>query len=88
MRYGLDIVAVRIENESAVIILVIMGSQSGGAIVTRAGSNCRFIEGVDFLAIGRGKGNVQAAFQRRSGPDPELRPLAAETGVSVGAVVG
>src|SRR5437764_18536 len=44
---SLDVVAVRIENVSAVIVRVIGGTNAWCAIVESAGVECRRVEGID-----------------------------------------
>src|SRR5438046_1865422 len=56
---SLDVVAVRIENVSAVIVGVIGGTNAWCAIVESAGVECRRVEGIDLTAAVSGQGDVQ-----------------------------
>ena len=50
---GLDVVAVRVEDEGAVVVWMIKGTGSGRAVVLRAGSHSSLVERVDGGAIFR-----------------------------------
>jgi hypothetical protein len=65
---GLDVVAVRIEHEGAVIVRVIMRPQAGSAMVRAAGGERGFVEFVDRGAVGRREGDMQAAIEPASPP--------------------
>jgi len=56
---SLDVVAVRIEHISAVIVGVVHGANPWGAIVDSAGVECRRVEGIDLAAGVSGQGDVQ-----------------------------
>jgi len=86
MRHRLDIVTVRIKNKSAIIVLVIMRPETGGAIIAAACRQRCFIKRFDFLPVCCRECDVEAARQRRSGANPELRALPAKSRVAVGAI--
>src|ERR1700730_16082995 len=80
--YGFDIVAVRIEDEGAVIIRMINRAQRPRALVCRAGRHGGGIEGVDRRTRACFEGDVQPPEQRLPGAYPELRPsFAPEAGI-------
>ena len=82
--HGLDVVAVGVEDEGAVIIWMVVGPRAGRAIVPSAGGQRRTMEGVDFGARGRGEGDMRSAFGLRARADPEERLVVlAEAGVGV-----
>ena len=85
MGHGLYIVAVRVQYESTVIILVIMRPRARGAIIPAASGDRGVIKGLNVFAVGGYERHMQAAFQSGTRPDPELRPVATETGISVSA---
>src|SRR5687768_6346081 len=72
VRYRLDVVAVGIEHEGAVVGRVVVRPQTGSAVVAAAGGDRRLVECVHGGPIGAGEGNVQRARQA-SIRDPELR---------------
>src|SRR4029453_3475989 len=66
--------AVEIEHEGPVVVLVIMRAQAGLAIVLAAGGDCRPVEGVDRGPGGRRKGHMDGpAIQAFGLADPEER---------------
>jgi hypothetical protein len=72
--YRLDIVAVEIEHEGTVVVLVIMRTQARLAVVLAAGGDGRPVEGVDRGARGRRKGHMDVPDTQAFGPaDPEER---------------
>ena len=74
MAHGLDIVAVGVEHEGAVIVGVIMGAQARRPVVLGAGGESGAIEGVDRLSGLGGESDVDmAAGERGRLADPEER---------------
>ena len=69
---GLDVVALRVEDERAVVVRVVLRADAGAAVVVAAGRERRRMECVHRRAVRRGEGDVQ---RRRRGPvgDPEVR---------------
>ena len=63
VRDGLDIVAIGIEYEATVVILVIVRPKTGSAIVFAARRQRSIIKGLHFLPVGGRKGDVQPPFQ-------------------------
>jgi hypothetical protein len=51
MADGLDVVAVRIVDEGAVVVLVVVGTDPGGPVVLSAGHDRRLVEAIDRLPI-------------------------------------
>ena len=60
MADGFDIVAVRVDDEGAVIVGVVVRADARRAVVLAAGSQRRRVEGVDLGAVSRGEGVVPA----------------------------
>lgn len=48
---SLDVVSIGVKNEGAVIVWVIMGPETGRAVIRRAGRNGRVIEAVDGVLV-------------------------------------
>ena len=63
MADGLDVVAVGIEDEGAVVVRVIMRAKARSAVVAAASIHCRAVESVDVGAGGGGEGDMKAAFR-------------------------
>ena len=82
MGHSLDVVPVGVDNEAAVIVGMIMRPKARRPVVLAAGGNRRIVEGLNFRPVLRRKSNVQPAFQRRPGTEPELRSLASEARVT------
>src|ERR1700684_2848777 len=79
---GLDVVAVRIEHEGAVIILMVVGPWARPAIVLAAcRDRCR-VKSIDGGASARGEANVRACLRAWARSNPEkglwLDAIAAE----------
>ena len=68
---GLDVVAVGIEHEGAVVAGVVDRAQAGGAVVPAAGGQSRGVEGVDEVVRAGAEAEVEAA---RGGPAAGLEP--------------
>src|SRR5664279_5904499 len=68
---GLDVVAVGIEHEGAVVVWMVVRTQSGGAIVDPAGRDRRFIKSADRLPMLRGKGDMRSSPRIAPQRDPE-----------------
>src|SRR5262245_33179452 len=85
--HRLDVVAVGIEHEGAVIVRVIVRSQPRRAVVLAARRERRTIEGVDGGAVLGGESDVQAAFEHAAAADPEIR-LARVAEARVGVAAG
>src|SRR4051794_26604607 len=81
----LDVVAVRVEDEGAVVSRVIVGAYAGGAIVLAAGGEGGGVEGVHRRAVGRGEGHVGGGLAPAAAADPEERTLVAVAGEAVAA---
>jgi hypothetical protein len=64
MADGLDIIAVRIVDERAVIVRMIFFSQPGGAVVTSACAEGRLMERINYGTIRRRKRDVHRRFYR------------------------
>ena len=78
---SLDVVAIGIEHERAVVIFVIMRSQPRRAIISSAGRKRGLIESIDDFPIRRRKGDMRAGLRNALEADPEER-------LPVGAVAG
>ena len=46
MAHRLDVVAFRVDDESAVVVRVVLGAQAGGAVVLAAGGDGGGVEGI------------------------------------------
>src|SRR5689334_22603522 len=68
----LDVVAVRIEHERAVVIRVIVRPQSGRPVVAPARRYRRLVERVDLLPIRGAKGDMRRQDCRLAVTDPEI----------------
>src|SRR5215510_3703396 len=68
----LDVVAVGIEHESAVVVGVIVRPQPRRAVVLATGGERRAMEGVDRGAVLGGDGDVEDASQTSFAADPEI----------------
>ena len=80
MAHRLDIVAVGIEHEGAVIVRVIVRPQSRRAVILAAGRERGAMEGVDRGAALGGDRDMQDALEPAFAADPEVRlALLAET---------
>ena len=80
MADGLDIVAVGIEDEGAVVVRVIMRPQARPAIVLAAGGKGGGMERIDLSAAARGEGDMLMGPRLIvAGLQPEHRPVAAIT---------
>src|SRR5690606_25240991 len=77
MTNGLDIVAVGVENESAVVIRMIVGAQARLAVVAPAGRHRRGMERIDLGARVRREGIVPTGSRLTRFMQPELRPVIA-----------
>ena len=70
---GLDVVAVGVEDEGAVVAGVVDRARAGCAVVGAAGRQRGGVEGVDGLAVGCGEGELGAAdCGTAAGVDPEV----------------
>jgi hypothetical protein len=58
---GLDVVAVRIDHITAVVVGVVDGANAGCAIVDSAGLECRGVERIDLTAAVSGQGGSAEA---------------------------
>ena len=79
MADGFDIVAVGVDDESAVVVGVIVQSQARRTVVARARGQRGRMERVDGGAIGRGEGQMQAmarGLAARAYPEIRLAVLA------------
>ena len=86
--HGLDIMAVGIEHEGAVVVRVIVWAQAGRTMVLAAGRDGGAIEGIDRCAILRDERHVQPAAERVAGTDPEIGlTLVAEPGRGLAAAL-
>jgi hypothetical protein len=66
MAHRLDVVALRVDDEGAVVVRVVLGAQAGGAVVLAAGGDRGGVEGV-YLGAGLGlPGQVAARGGRRA----------------------
>lgn len=57
----LDVVAVGVEDEGAVVVGVIVGAQAGSPVLGAAGGERGGVEGIDFVGRAGGEGEVDAA---------------------------
>src|SRR5262245_33964190 len=73
MADGLDIVAVGIEDEGAVIVGMIMRPDARRAVVSAACRDRRAIKGVDGGPVRRCEGDVDMIAERSARADPEFR---------------
>ena len=72
MADGLDVVAVGVEDEGAVIGGVVERAGAGGAVIGAAGGEGGGVEGVDLLGAANAEGDVGAAGGgAAAGIDPE-----------------
>src|SRR5208282_4244606 len=78
MANRLDIVAVAIVDEGAVVIGMILRAQPRRSIVLTARRDCRIIKRFDGCAIGRRESDMTFRGDR-SARDPEIRPALPET---------
>jgi hypothetical protein len=86
MANGFDVVSVGIENEGAVVVLMVVGPWAGPAVVAAARAHRGAVKGVDFGARLRGKRDMRTALPPVSRADPEERLIVlAEAGVGVAA---
>jgi topoisomerase IA-like protein len=86
MTHGLDVVAVRIEDEGAVIVLVVVGPRTRRAIVAAARLHRGAVERIDLGARLRSEGDMRSALGLRASADPEERlSIGAETGARITA---
>src|SRR6185437_16351471 len=87
MAHRLDVVAIGIEHEGAVVVRMILWTQTRRAIVAGAGGECRAIKGVDGTAVIGGDRNVQRRLEPAFAADPEIGlALLAESGSGASAV--
>src|SRR5215470_9492823 len=88
MAYGLDAMTVRIEREGAVVVGVVVRSQSGRTVVAPAfGQRCG-VKAVDRRPIGRAEAKMRAAYGRSDvgfARDGEFHPERARRCAVVGA---
>jgi hypothetical protein len=63
---GLDVVAVGVEDEGAVVAGVVDRAESRGAVVRATGGNGRSVEGVDLLGVANAEGDVAPLTAVRS----------------------
>jgi hypothetical protein len=61
---GFDVVAVGVEYERAVIVLVIVRARAGWAVVFAAGGECRLVERIDELTLVASERDVHARLLR------------------------
>ena len=73
MADGLDVVAVRVEDVGAVVVLVVDRARTGRFVVDSAGGQSRLVEGVDNVPRVASKGDVNLGYSRPSGLEPEER---------------
>ena len=72
MANSLSMVAVGIEDVSAVVVFVVLGSQARFAVVDAAGGEGGAVEVVDLLAVSCAKGDVEARLGGRADADVEV----------------
>ena len=72
MTYDFNVVAVGVENESAVIIGMILGSQAGRPVISAACGNGRLMKRIDHRSCASAKRNVYPRFIRRALTDPRI----------------
>ncbi len=79
MAYRLDVVAVGVENERAVIVRMILRTQTGSAVVASAGRNRGLVKVIDNAPLRRRKRDVSGP-RRIALPYPEIGlPVLSET---------
>src|SRR5262245_39002447 len=86
----LDPVAIRINNERRVIVGIVVGPDSGRAIVTATGLQCGCVECINTPAAGRGQTEMQSRFQigwnrplARADPEYNVVLTVTEGGLSI-----
>src|SRR5690606_1729316 len=72
---GLDIVPVRIEDDCAVVVWMIVGADSRLAVVAAARGHRSGIKGIDLGALVRSEGMMPAGSGPARRKQPELRPV-------------
>src|SRR5690606_15087883 len=80
MTDGLDIVAVRVNNEGAVVIRMIVLAHARRAVVGSASSHRGLVERIDFRALVGGEGIMAAGACLLRLVQPELGPVIAIAG--------
>src|SRR5690349_10935608 len=73
MADGLDVVPVRVEDEGAVIVLMVMWPDARSAIVAPTRRYRRLVEGIDSRAVLGTEGDMCLGHSGLSGADPEIR---------------
>src|ERR1700753_1707623 len=87
---GFDLVAVGIEDEGTVVVLVVVRTWAGRAVVLAAGLARRGVEGVDLGVALRRKADMRAVLgvaarvERLGHADPEAGMRAADLAIAVG----
>ena len=71
---GLDVVAVGVEHEGAVVVLVVVRARARRAVVRAAGGEGGGVEGLDLLLGVDPEGDMAARRRRVRGCDPQVRP--------------
>src|SRR2546425_12768412 len=72
MTHDLDVMAVRIEHERAVVIFVVMRPQSRRPVVAPARGHRRLVERVDLFPVLRAEGDVDRRGIWLSPAEPEV----------------
>src|SRR5690242_5654617 len=86
MADGFDVVTVGVEYEGAVVVRMIVGTDSGRAVVATACGDRRLVERIDRSAGAGLERDVVARAARVPAADPQLRPTGrAEAGAFVAA---
>jgi len=73
MADGLDIVAVRIEDEGAVVVLMILRSQTRWPVVSAACGQGRLMKRIDRVPIGYGEGEMKVGTRSIAFRQTEFR---------------
>src|SRR3982750_2212985 len=87
---GFDLVAIEIEGEGTVVVLVVVRTQARLAVVLAAGLQGRGVESIDRLAGFRDEEDMRAAIrigaavQLLGQADPEARMVAADLAIAMG----
>src|SRR5262252_5962481 len=88
MADGLDVVAIRVEHEGAVVVRMVVPPQAGRAIVLSACRERGAIEGVDRGAVLGNERDVNLALRPLAGGEPEIRlAIIAETDIARAAAL-
>lgn len=72
MTHGFDVVSIRANNESTIVVWVVLRPQTWRPVVFAASRKCRSVELPDLLPILRSKGDVDGAGTAAERTEPEV----------------